>query len=307
MMNKIYSRSISVAIILVMLSFVYACSDDENEDREDAGNGTNQAKLLPIKIFTDLGDNNTKSYVYEYDEDNRLVKIKVVDVINHPGIQNHTSSVYTITYGQRINEEEAPKSILIESTIMSSLNTGIVNREDRYELTYTGSNVEVRLISSKDNSHPDGLGGALGVIVIEVNNKGQITKRTENWDNGLKIDKTFSYNSIGHLTETIENYNQGGITTTTRYQFEEYDDKESIFGAINAPKWFEQLPITLVGGQGINNVLKYTLYFNSQKPSVITTSYTYNSSGYPTSFFENTSGNNAADEVKWIIEYKEPK
>lgn len=301
-MNKVYSKYLFAIVMLGIFSCAYACSDNKGKDEEE-NRGGNQTKMLPVKIVTDLGNNNIKSFAYEYDTDNRLVKIKEEAVMNQTAIQSHKSSIYSIVYGHPVNGEEAVKNIIIESTITSSVQTGEIKRKDRYELTYFGNNVEVRLVSSYDSSHPQGMGGALGVITIETNDKGQIIKRIENWDNGLKSNQTFSYHSDGNLAEIIGNSELGINVTTTRATFDEYDDKNSIFGAINAPKWFDQLPISLVGGKGVNNVLKYSSYFNSQEPSVTTTSYTYNTSGYPTQYVEKNTLANSPDEIVWTIEY----
>lgn len=300
-MREIYNKFLFTIMLLAAAMVVPACGSDDDED-DGGGNGggggnTPAVKMLPTKIYNTL-EMAKITAEFKYDGKNHITEIINTLSTDNASFKSETKAKYTITYTDNLVTKVHMKS---EGT--GSHQTGVHVLEDTYAVSYSGNKVMIELVSSYNSFETSGKGSALGVITLEVDDNGRVTSRDESWEDGRTSKGFFIYDKNGNLIEdayTGKNVDGNNYIMGGRY---EYDDKNNIFAAINAPYWFGHLPLPLFSYKGVNNEVKNISYNNSStEANTGTTTYTYNSDGYPISY-KNESDMPGAMDSEWFVEY----
>lgn len=298
------SKLMFVLILLGTFLIFPACSDDNDDDDTGTGGGGNagQELLLPVKISGTI-DKNKYITTFEYDDKNRITKITEQQTIDTEWMKSHSVSNINIVYRDPINGAEAVNGFHRKTEMTGSNVTGTHITEELYAVNYSGNRVIVQLVASTNSNNTEGTGTSRGTINLDTDSKGRTVKQTEIWENGATAEATFTYDSRGNIIISDRSSSFNGTTTTQKTE-SQFDDKNCIFSAVNAPSWFGQLPLTSFSLMGVNNATESKIYINgSNEPLEGTTIYTYNSEHYPISYVDPASSPLTKDS-EWFVEYQ---
>lgn len=289
-------RSLFMFITILSVSLFISCGDDDDDGPGGGGNGK---QMLPVKIYNAGGDAKFEK-AFKYDDKNRVTEVTNKISVMTP-YESVTVENIIITYDNSAEENEAITDIYSKRVINSTLATRPITQEEFYTVSYAPNTIGLRLVKSTNDNHTEGLGTALGIVVLELDDDGKVTERKETWEDGLVAFQKYVYESDNVIEDHRITTFDGKEVITTKLL--EYDDKFSIYHAVNAPKWIGELPLADTIYKGKNNANKMTNY-NSESGStyILHTTYEYNQEGYPVKYSNEGAGN--MEDSEWIIEYK---
>lgn len=231
-----------LVICMSILSFTtVSCSDDDSSN-----NGDNGDKLLIAKEYMDNG----WSYTYEYDSQNRIVKLTEID----PG---DTEAEGDYIQPEVFKYDDDGRLISISEKSYRSNTPDVIEYNVEITFTYKGDSIFL----SENN-------GDLEVYI--VNTKNQLVKRLFNPGNISPNSPlsdyniaTYEYDASGRLIKEIREYR------TDTY---EYDDKNGLLKNVNILPWQSLLigrlelivsnPTKVISGDDYNITYQYT--YNEQ-------------------------------------------
>ena len=270
-LRKLFFLLLSVALVGGFAS----CSDDDDSD---------DGKKDVIKLLTEI-DISTEEYDefsrFEYDSQNRLVKLTVKDV--DKAYDYETSYTTEFTYGNDGKLEKVEKKYLDES--------GSEDRVFYEQFTYNRDSVFVesgRLYSGVPSSSlPEN-------DTLILNSKGSLSKRII--EGSLEA---FKYDDNDNLIELLYSY-KGVETGKSTYEYGKY---KSILSNQNTPMWYWQYAGDYRMYTGKNDCVKST-YEEEYKGELYSSTKEWTNivdeDGYPTGFLRDGKEYNNVFKYKII-------